>query len=386
MNLKGPVFYFARMLPAYRLPVMERLNKRLNGQFIVFHGQPPQGNPVLMNEQKGTFQRVFRKNYWYNDTKVHAQPFNGVFKEYGAPAVVLAEESPRSITLPFLLRKAKRLGAGRVLWGIFYSVHRPFSGDHPLQRYRIRMAQRVEACACYARQSKTYMSPFVDERKLFVAQNTMDMDTLSTLRRSLEAEGKKAVRRRLGLDEDRPTFVFVAQLVKRKGTEELINIFHEIRSKQPATLLVIGGGPEHANMEQQVQELGVEDVHLLGPISELEKSAPYLFAADLMLLPGYVGLVVNHAFSMGLPVLTYEAPENLPFHGPEVESIVNGENGMIVERGNQPMMIDTIHQVLDNRDTFSQNAASYAEKNLSLDHMVDGLMGAIHYAAESVES
>ncbi len=212
------------------------------------------------------------------------------------------------------------------------------------------------------------------------------MDTLSALRKKLEAEGKQAVRRRLGLHEDRPTFVFVAQLVKRKGTEELINIFHEIRSKQPANLLVMGGGPERENMEKQAADLGLEDVHFLGSISKLEESAPYLYAADLMLLPGYVGLVVNHAFSMGLPVLTYAAPGDLPFHGPEVESIVDGENGMIVERHNQEAMIATIHEVLNNLDSFSQHAITYAEQKLSLDNMVDGLMGAINYAAEQVSS
>ena len=30
-----PVFYFARMLPAYRHAVMERLNERLDGRLVV---------------------------------------------------------------------------------------------------------------------------------------------------------------------------------------------------------------------------------------------------------------------------------------------------------------------------------------------------------------
>ncbi len=209
----------------------------------------------------------------------------------------------------------------------------------------------------------------------------MDMNTLSALRNKLEQEGKQAVRKRLGLPENQPTFVFVAQLVKRKGTEELLNIFHQIRSKQPATLLVIGGGPEKENMERHIEKLNLQDVHMLGPISALDASAPYMYAADLMLLPGYVGLVVNHAFSMGLPVITQAAPDDLPFHGPEVESIVDGENGLIVERNNQAAMIEAIHTVLADSAQFTQRAITYAEEHLSLDHMVDGLIGAINLAA-----
>ena len=380
MTNERPVFYFTRILPAYRRPIIERLNERLNGNLVVFHGQPPGGNPVLMDDQQGSFKQMYLENRWFRDTTLHAQFFHKAFKKFGPPSVVLAEESPRSITLPFLLRRARKVGAGRVLWGIFYSVHRPFSAKHPLQRYRINMARRVEACACYSRQSRTYLQPYVDNEKLFVAQNTMDMDALFALRNTLEQEGKRAVRKRLGLPEDRPTFVFVAQLVARKGTRELLDIFQAFRRSQPATLLVIGGGPEAENMKQQAADQGIDDVHMLGKIAALDASAPYLFASDLMLIPGYVGLAVSHAFSMGLPIITYEAPEGIPFHGPEVESIEHGHNGFIVERDNQPAMLDAITTVLNQHTTFSNNAQTYAEQRLTVSNMVDGLINAIEHA------
>ena len=196
-----PVFYFTRMLPAYRIPILERLNERLDGRLVVCHGQPPHGNPVLMKDIESEFRREVLTNYWFRDTTAHMQFYHKVFAKHEAPSVVLAEESPRSVMLPGLLRRARKVGAGRVLWGIFYSVHRPFSATHRLQRYRIAMANRVEACACYAKQSRTYLKPYVPEEKLFVAQNTMDMDTLSGLRKKLEAEGKQAIRRRLGPEE-----------------------------------------------------------------------------------------------------------------------------------------------------------------------------------------
>lgn len=378
-----PIFYFTRMLPAYRIPVLERLNERLDGRLIVCHGQPPHGNPVLMKEIKSNFRREVLRNYWFRDTTLHLQFYRSVFKKYGDPAVLLAEESPRSIMLPWLLRRAKKAGAGRVLWGIFYSVHRPFSADHPLQRYRINMANRVEACACYARQSRAYLLPYVDKDKLFVAQNAMDTDTLIGLRESLESEGKSAVRQRLGLPVDHPTFVFVAQLVERKGTRTLIDIFEQYIAKRPATLIVIGGGPEREIMETMVKEKNLQHVHFLGPISDMEASAPYIYAADIMLQPGYVGLVVNHAFAFGVPVITQEAPGDLPFHGPEVESIAHNEDGMIVERGNMNAMLDALAHVMDNQLTFSQNAINKTDNSLTLDHMVDGLVAAIEHAYET---
>ncbi|MDX1428862.1 MAG: hypothetical protein R3282_01190, partial [Rhodothermales bacterium] len=115
------------MLPAYRIPVFERLNDRLDGRLIVCHGQRPAGNPILTGDLDSTFRTVPMSNYWLRGETVHAQPFGGLFESHGLPAALIAEESPRSITLPFLLRAARRLGAPRILWGIFYSVHRPYS-------------------------------------------------------------------------------------------------------------------------------------------------------------------------------------------------------------------------------------------------------------------
>ncbi len=375
-----PVFYFTRVLPAYRIPIIERLNDRLGGQLIVCHGQPPKGNPVLMQETETGFRNEMLRNYWFRDTTLHLQPFSRVFKKHGPPYVVLAEESPRTITLPLLLNRAAKAGAGRVLWGFFYSSKRAFSSRHPLQRYRIALARRVEACACYSRQSRDYMQPYVDPEKLFVAQNTMDMDTLFALRRKLEEEGKASVRSRLGIPLEHPVFVFVGSLIRSKGTDTLLEVFGRYRDRTPSTLLVIGGGPDRAFMEDYVAAHQIPDVRFLGSMPALEASAPYLYASDLMLLPGYVGLVVNHAFALGLPLITQHAPSGIPFHSPEVESIVDGKNGVFVERGNPDAMVQAIDRVLDQRDAYAREAIDYAEQHLTVDRMVDQLVQAVHYA------
>ena len=125
---RPPIFYFTRVLPAYRLPVLERLDERLGHRLVVCHGAPPRSTSTLIARQEGSFRQEMLTNYWFRGETLHAQPFGSVFQKYGDPAVVLAEESPRSLTLPFLLYHARKRGAGRVLWGIFYSVFRPFSG------------------------------------------------------------------------------------------------------------------------------------------------------------------------------------------------------------------------------------------------------------------
>ncbi|NNE36225.1 MAG: glycosyltransferase, partial [Rhodothermales bacterium] len=283
-----PVYYFSRMLPAYRVPVLDKLNQRLGGRLVVCHGQRPEGNPTLMGDVAASFRRVPLRNIWIRGETVHAQPFGGVFEQYGIPKAIIAEESPRSITLPFLLRSARRHGAARILWGIFYSVHRPYSSRHPLQQYRLRMARRVEACLCYSRRSRDVLATHVDPDRLFVAQNTLNTTELFELRDKLLKEGRSQVRKRLGLP-DQPTFVFVGQLVARKGTDDLISFIKAITERQPATLVIIGDGPERVSMEESVTAQGLDDhVRFLGSISDADKLAPHIFASDVMVIPGYV--------------------------------------------------------------------------------------------------
>ena len=375
-----PVFYFTRFLPAYRLPIVERLNERLNNRLIVCHGQPPPGNSVVMNEVPPSINQIRLKNYWFRKETAHLQFYRKVFKQFGKPSVVLAEESPRSLLLPGLLRYARRNSAGRVLWGFFYSTQRAYSATHPLQRYRIGLAKTVEACACYSRQSRTYLAPHIAAERLFVAQNTVDTDTLFDLRKKLAARGKTVVRNELGFDAHQPIIIFVGQLTAKKGVMMLLDVFERFRKGTPASLVIIGAGPERSNMESRVSRSSIPDVHFLGEIPSLESSAPYLFASDVLVMPGYVGLAVNHAFSLGLPVVTQRAPEGVPFHSPEVESIEHGENGMFSGWDNDDSMLDAIRQVVDQQAAFSARATSYAETNLTIGRMIDALEAAIVYA------
>ena len=242
------------------------------------------------------------------------------------------------------------------------------------------MAKRVEACACYTRSVRDKLARHLHPEKLFVAQNTLDTEALFELQTALAHEGQLNVRRRLGFPDDRPLFTFVAQLSRRKGTRELLDFFEIFTQDRPASLAVIGDGPEREIMEQIAREKQLEGVRFLGKIAALDDSAPYLYAADMLVMPGYVGLAINHAFALGLPVLTVDAPDEQIFHGPEIESLVPGENGLTVPFGDMHALADAADKMLEQREQMSANALKYAEEYLSLEHMVDGLVNAISYA------
>lgn len=384
----SPVFYITRLLTGYRLPILRRLNERLDGRLVVCSGQPPGGSSLasLVQEHGQDFRYLPLRNYWFRGETLHWQSFRKAFLRFGDPAAILAEESPRSVSLPLLLRYARQHGAGRVLWGHFSSLHRRFDPEKNIQdRYRLALARRVEACACYTPGVANLLRPYMPDDKLFVARNTIDIDTLSDQYDALTIQGKAAIRQALGLDPDAAVLLFIGRLVPEKGTQLLLETYAHIRRERAAALLVMGTGPEQEAMEAYVAQRDLPDVHFLGsiPLAD-ERGAPYLYAADLMLVPGYLGLVINHAFAFGLPVVSRRNPVGTQFHSPEVEYLESGENGILTDGNSADDLAAAVHTVLANQARFSDHALTYARTHLRIDRMVDGLEGAIRYAAAAM--
>jgi glycosyltransferase involved in cell wall biosynthesis len=380
-----PVFFFPRVLPLnYRVAVLERLNERLNDRLVVCSGRPPGGSSLesIIGEKEYAYRQVELPNYWLNGETVHAQPFGRAFRCHGTPSVVMIEESPRTLTQPFLLAYAKWKGAGRVLWGHFSSNNRPFRPNQYWQdRYRLWTAHRAEACVCYTDAMAELLRPHLPKERLFVARNTLDTDTLFALYDSLNAEGRVAVRRRLNLPPNAPVLTFIGRLIPEKGTDVLLNVFDRLRAERPMTLQVIGDGPARQEMERRVAHDGINDVRFLGAIREWDESAPYLYASDVMLQPGYLGLSVNHAFSFGVPVVSQAAPASGErYHSPEAHFVEHGKNGMLAKHGSLDSLTYAVRRVLTEQDRFSEHARRYARNHLTIGRMVDGLEASVRRA------
>ena len=378
-----PIFYFTRLAPAYRYPLLERLNARLGGRLVVCAGAPPKSSSLqsLTDDRRPSFTRVELPNLWLGGEALHAQPFRRVFRSYGSPSVVVAEESPRSISLPFLLRYAKSQGAARLLWGHFSSNRRPLSRRHPADKYRITMARRVEGCICYTEQVARLLDPYVPKERLFVAPNTLDTETLLSLHHELSAEGRASIRRRLDIAENARVVVFLGRLIKEKGVDRLLDVFSALRKRGQSTLLVIGTGPEEDAMRERIARERMEGVRLLGAMPDWGASAPYLFAADVLLIPGYLGLAINHAFALGVPVVSQQSPDPaIRYHSPEIAYLRPGHNGLLAAHDNTEAMVAAVKEIIADQERYSRNALAYAREYLSLDAMVDGLVTAIRFA------
>ena len=93
-----------------------------------------------------------------------------------------------------------------------------------------------------------------------------------------------------------------------KRVKDVVRVFARIRRAMPATLIMVGDGPDRVDAEHEAAELGVTaDVRFLG---RLDSVASILQATDLFLLPSQTesfGLAALEAMACGSPVVASRA-------------------------------------------------------------------------------
>jgi N-acetyl-alpha-D-glucosaminyl L-malate synthase BshA len=132
--------------------------------------------------------------------------------------------------------------------------------------------------------------------------------------------------------EDHKVITHISNFREVKRVKDVVRVFARIRRAMPATLVMIGDGPERMDAENEARDLAVtDDVRFLG---RLDSVASLLQASDLFILPSQTesfGLAALEAMACGSPVVASRAG-GLP------EVIDDGANGILEPVGSVEAM------------------------------------------------
>ncbi|MEO8448854.1 MAG: N-acetyl-alpha-D-glucosaminyl L-malate synthase BshA [Gemmatimonadota bacterium] len=131
---------------------------------------------------------------------------------------------------------------------------------------------------------------------------------------------------------DHKIITHVSNFREVKRVRDVVRVFARIRKALPATLLMVGDGPDRDDAEREARDLGVDaDVRFLGRLGAV---APLLQASDLFLLPSQsesFGLAALEAMACGAPVVGARA-------GGMPEVIIDGVTGILEPAGSVEAM------------------------------------------------
>ena len=377
-----PVLYFTRYVPSYRVAVFDRLNRRLGGRLVVCAGRAGGADLRSIEARSSPYRTVTLPDFWFKGEAIHGQAFWKALGQYPRISAMLAEESPRTVTLPLLMAYAKLRGIPFGLWGHFSSNTRPMGSTSVLDRYRLFLASRANVCVTYTEQQAAALAALLPHDRVVAARNTLDTETLFEQYDRLSSEGKTNVRLWLGINPQALTIVYIGRLIAEKGVDLLLDVLQRVQAHKAAQLVVVGAGSRRERLEKRIAEEHIPGVHFYGAITDLADSAPHIFAADVMLIPGYLGLQVNHAFALGVPIVSRMPPGPGRYHSPEVDFVENGRNGLLVDSPDPDTLARAVLTVASD-NTFGRNALAFAHSNLNIEQMVDGLEKSVRFMEQS---
>ncbi|MEG0178379.1 MAG: glycosyltransferase [Oscillospiraceae bacterium] len=118
------------------------------------------------------------------------------------------------------------------------------------------------------------------ERHINIIPNTVDLSDF--MPENVSRDKIDAVQAKLGIAKDDVVLCFVGRLGKEKSIDTLIEYFAGFfKGEETFKMMIIGDGPEKANLTALIRRLGVQSqVQLLGPIKH-EEIPPYYHACNL---------------------------------------------------------------------------------------------------------
>jgi len=166
---------------------------------------------------------------------------------------------------------------------------------------------------------------------------------------------------------DARVLLCVCRLEPQKGVDVAIQALEQIPD---AHLVVLGEGPEHADLER----LGGERVHLLGRVPDV---GAWLRRAELLVHPvrweGF-GLALLEAMLASLPVVASRV-SSIP------EIVVDGQTGLLVPPDDPSALAEAVNRVLAEPGEYGGRGRARAQSELSVARMTERTLTVYERAA-----
>lgn len=205
--------------------------------------------------------------------------------------------------------------------------------------YRKLVSNWIDAIDCNGRQTAEYVTKILGYNKT-LAYGHMTADTAGVAERVAKATESQIMDIKSRYELKDLTFLYIGQLIPRKGIMELLRAWKEAKLKN-ATLMLVGDGSQRDEIETFIKNNGLNDsVKLTGAIV-YDHLGPYYKAADCFIIPTLEdnwSLVVPEAMAAGLPIACSI------YNGCHPE-LVHPENGWTFDPHNLKSTVETLKSI-----------------------------------------
>ena len=376
-DLRGSILIFQRLIPLYRVPFFRYLYKECGT--VVCYSRTRKGSSLKSAELIDIPVILLKRIIFpISESYIYQKVLPTLFRI--RPPVVVCEGSPSYLTLWILLLYRFFFRYKLIIWthGIrFYELDKPFTSMRgKVLRW---LYNQADGLIVYSDSRAGVIKKHIHRpQKVFVARNTIDTSELLTLYTRHQTAGKEKIKQELGITHHK-NIVFIGRLVPRKRIDILLKAFALIPVTRDIGLQILGNGPDEALVRQYAEKY--PNIHYHGPVYDMNLNTRFLYASDLMVMPGYVGLAIVHAFAMGCPVITCVSSTGINLHSPEIEYLKHGINGLVCDLIPEELASLTVSLLEDDNrlKSLSRQALHTAYHEADLKHMLTGFQNAFSF-------
>jgi glycosyltransferase involved in cell wall biosynthesis len=303
-----------REIPHYRVPFFSQLNARSEREGLRITVFSAAESALPCNE--------------FRHRTLPSQPigpgggclwFQGLTEAVVGSDIIVGPQELQCLNVPYLWARRRKLCRSWIWWGHGYNFqatqHAPWSLSIKESAKRF-MTRHADGLITYTEGGAGYWRKNgMPAERVRAYYNTIDVDGVRAAAAKVSEERLAQARAALELGGAR-VLLFSGRLYAEKRVDFLLRAFARLQQSEPSVaLLIIGDGPERKELEALRDGLKLRQVHFLGACTEPERLGVYFRLAELLVIPGLVGLAIVHGYAFGLPVITTDYPG----HSPEIE-------------------------------------------------------------------
>lgn len=325
--------YFAH----YREPVLRALSQSLQDESSlelladVEANLPNLRTVNLVDQDSEKCHFVKLRNVWIGVWLWQVGLIRAVFRNKSDVWVFLGQFSFISTWGALLI--ARILGKKTYLW-----THGIYGNEgffkKTLRLFFYRLADGLLLYGDYSK--KLLIEAGFPESSLHVVYNSLDYEQQKDFRDSKRDTDISLVRERIfgSNNTNTPYVIFIGRLTSVKQLDMLIESISKLRLEHevPVNCLLVGDGPERSALESLAADFEVSEyIRFYGACHDEEMLSDLIYAAEVCVAPGNVGLTAMHSLVYGTPVVTHDEKS---WQMPEFEAITAGRTGSFFKRDN----------------------------------------------------
>jgi glycosyltransferase involved in cell wall biosynthesis len=252
-------------------------------------------------------------------------------------------------------------------------------------KYRLWLWKKADSLITYSNSDRELLIKHnIPTSKIFIAYNTIDTNKYLKIRDDFERIGISECKRKLNFTHNF-NLVFIGRLLKEKKPELLLDVLKELKNKGINSVAIhfVGEGEMLPILKAQSSLINhSSDVFFHGAIYDDIITGEILFSSDLMIMPGYVGLSVNHSFCFNCPVVTFAGTNSNFAHSPEIEYLINNKTGFVIEDDSIESLVNSIEVYLTSPEIqhkMKREIKYMIENVCSIEKMSEGIINAIEH-------